>query len=80
MSDAAADRAYDPSDPWLRQAQTFPELTPEQIDRIAAFGAVEDLPAGTILVRPATAPSISAWFSKVRSRSSTRAATTAPRY
>jgi len=51
MSDAAADRAYDPSDPWLRQAQTFPELSPEQIDRIAAFGTVEELPAGTILVR-----------------------------
>ncbi len=38
-----------PSDPYLREAQTFPRLTPEQIGRAQAFGTVEDLPAGAVL-------------------------------
>ncbi len=38
-----------PSDPYLREAQTFPRLTPEQIGRAQAFGTVEDLAPGTVL-------------------------------
>ncbi len=44
-----AEQSYDPSDPYARQAQTFPTLTEEQVGRIAAFGATEELPRGTIL-------------------------------
>lgn len=40
---------YDPTDPYERQAQTFPKLTPEQVDRIAAFGTIEEVPKGTEL-------------------------------
>ncbi len=45
-----ADR-HDPSDPYERQAQTFPKLTHEQIERIARFGESVDYPAGTFLFR-----------------------------
>jgi len=38
-----------PSDPYLREAQTFPRLSPEQIARAQAFGIMQDLPAGTVL-------------------------------
>jgi thioredoxin reductase (NADPH) len=51
-SDAAArpDAAvFNPTDPYVRQAQTFPTLTDEQIARIAAFGIEEELPRGTVL-------------------------------
>ena len=41
--------AVNPSDPYLREAQTFPRLSEEQIARIGAFGAVQDLPAGAVL-------------------------------
>ena len=41
--------AANPADPYLREAQTFPRLTPEQITRARAFGTVEDLPEGTVL-------------------------------
>ena len=40
-----------PSDPYLREAQTFPRLTGEQVGRAGAFGAAEDLAAGTVLFR-----------------------------
>ncbi len=38
-----------PSDPYARTEQTFPRLTDDQVERVAAFGVVEDLPAGTVL-------------------------------
>jgi thioredoxin reductase (NADPH) len=46
---AEDEQTGDPTDPYERQAQTFPRLTPEQVDRIAAFGKVEELPKGTQL-------------------------------
>jgi thioredoxin reductase (NADPH) len=42
---------YDPTDPYERQAQTFPQLSAEQVERIARFGALEEYPAGTALFR-----------------------------
>ena len=45
----AAVRVSNPSDPYERQAQTFPRLSDEQVARAAAFGCVEDLPKGTVL-------------------------------
>ncbi len=47
----AAVVAPNPSDPYLREAQTFPRLTAEQIGRAGTFGTAEDLPAGTVLFR-----------------------------
>jgi thioredoxin reductase (NADPH) len=41
----------DPSDPYVRDAQTFPRLSPEMAERVAAYGAEERLPAGTLLFR-----------------------------
>ena len=41
----------DPSDHYQRSAQTFPELSAEQIDRIARFGERVALPGGTSLFR-----------------------------
>ena len=41
--------APDPSDPYLRERQTFPKLTADQIDRAKRFGAVETLAQGTIV-------------------------------
>ncbi len=44
--DAAADPAgvlplvSGPTDPYARTAQTFPRLTDDQVERVAAFGAV----------------------------------------
>ena len=38
-----------PSDPYARVAETFPRLTDDQVERVAAFGKIEDLPAGTTL-------------------------------
>lgn len=44
-----ATAAVNPADPYLREAQTFPRLSGEQVARAAAFGSVEDLPAGSVL-------------------------------
>ncbi len=41
--------ASGPSDPYARVAETFPRLSGEQVARVTSFGAVEDLPAGTVL-------------------------------
>ena len=41
--------AANPSDPYLREAQTFPRLSSDQIARAGAFGTAEDLPEGTVL-------------------------------
>ena len=38
-----------PADLDLREAQIFPRLSEEQVARAAAFGTVEDLPAGAVL-------------------------------
>ncbi len=47
-----ANSPLDPSDPYEREAQTFPRLTPEQIARAAPFGTEEAPPEGAILFRP----------------------------
>ena len=52
MSDLAADPSstvHNPSDPYNREAQTFPRLNDEQVARASAFGVLEDLAQGTIL-------------------------------
>ena len=46
--DAAA-AALDPTDPFLREAQTFPKLNEDEVARIARYGAEEAIPAGSIL-------------------------------
>jgi thioredoxin reductase (NADPH) len=46
-----ADRSYDPSDPYERQAQTFPQLSEEHLQRLGKFGEARDYPAGTFLFR-----------------------------
>jgi thioredoxin reductase (NADPH) len=39
----------DPTDPYLREAQTFPTLTAEMVERIAGFGTRERLAKGEML-------------------------------
>ena len=39
----------DPSDPYAREAQTFPRLAPAMAARVAAYGTEERLPAGTLV-------------------------------
>jgi thioredoxin reductase (NADPH) len=39
----------DPSDPYAREAQTFPRLSPEMTARIAAYGKEERLAKGTLV-------------------------------
>jgi thioredoxin reductase (NADPH) len=41
----------DASDPYVREAQTFPQLSPELAGRVAAYGREERLPKGTLLFR-----------------------------
>jgi thioredoxin reductase (NADPH) len=48
-STAPLDEALDPSDPYAREAQTFPHLTPEMLARLAPYGHEERLAAGTLL-------------------------------
>jgi thioredoxin reductase (NADPH) len=36
------DLPLDPTDPWIRPAQTFPELTEDMIGRVRAYGAEEE--------------------------------------
>ncbi len=48
-ADEGRQRHFDPADPYERQAQTFPELTPEQIERVKPYGAVETHSKGTPL-------------------------------
>jgi thioredoxin reductase (NADPH) len=45
----AAASELDPTDPYAREAQTFPRLSEEMTGRVAAYGREERLPAGTIL-------------------------------
>jgi len=39
----------DPSDPYERKAQTFPQLTDDQVERASRFGAVQAVTKGTAL-------------------------------
>jgi thioredoxin reductase (NADPH) len=48
---ADEEQAYDPTDPYERQGQTFPKLSPEQLGRIAKFGETQDFAKGTALFR-----------------------------
>jgi len=41
--------ALDPTDPYAREAQTFPHLSPDMAKRVAAYGTEERLPGGTLL-------------------------------
>jgi thioredoxin reductase (NADPH) len=45
----ASEPEYDPSDPYAREGQTFPRLSPDMASRVAAYGAEERLPAGTLV-------------------------------
>ena len=47
MTDSAEDR--DPTDPYARKAQTFPQLSPDMAARVTQFGTEERLPAGTLI-------------------------------
>ena len=49
MSDDNSTASIDPTDPYQRRAQTFPALTDDMIERIAAFGTRERLAAGSML-------------------------------
>lgn len=49
MSEARADLAADPTDPYQREAQTFPVLSEEMAARVARFGVEERLPKGAMV-------------------------------
>jgi thioredoxin reductase (NADPH) len=49
VADDEQDNPLDPTDPYERQAQTFPRLTVEQIERVGRFGEAGDYPTGTQL-------------------------------
>lgn len=51
MSDTNPSPDADPSDPYLRKGQTYPQLSPDMAQRIAAFGTEEEIPQGTSLFR-----------------------------
>ena len=51
VTEDGQDNVLDPTDPYERQAQTFPRLTAGQIERIGRFGDTGDYPAGTQLFR-----------------------------
>ncbi|MBB3225814.1 thioredoxin reductase (NADPH) [Luteibacter sp. Sphag1AF] len=40
-----------PSDPYMRQEQTFPHLNDEMAERVASYGREEFVPKGTLLIR-----------------------------
>ncbi|GAB5468210.1 MAG: FAD-dependent oxidoreductase [Rhodospirillales bacterium] len=42
-------QAVDASDPYLRERQTFPVLSDEQVTRVRAYGSVENLAQGSLL-------------------------------
>jgi thioredoxin reductase (NADPH) len=45
----APETDIDPASPDAREAQTFPRLSPEMMERVAGYGSEETLPAGTVL-------------------------------
>ena len=48
-SDQAIPPELDPADPYAREAQTFPRLSQEMMDRVAAYGREEPVSAGLAL-------------------------------
>jgi thioredoxin reductase (NADPH) len=40
---------FDPTDPYVREAQTFPRLSEEMAGRVVAYGQEERLPKGTLV-------------------------------
>ncbi len=48
---STASSPLDPSDPYLREAQTFPQLDPEMIARVAGYGFEETISASSCLYR-----------------------------
>ncbi|MEZ5934758.1 MAG: FAD-dependent oxidoreductase [Alphaproteobacteria bacterium] len=42
------EQAVDPSDPYAREAQTFPQLSEEQASRVAGYGSEETLETGAL--------------------------------
>jgi thioredoxin reductase (NADPH) len=49
VSTTSLETALDPTDPLAREGQTFPQLSDEMAERVAAYGTQESLPAGTVL-------------------------------
>src|SRR3954469_10602781 len=49
ITTAALDAALDPSDPYAREAQTFPHLAPEMMERLRPYGSEERLSQGTMV-------------------------------
>ncbi len=49
MPENISSKNLDPSDPYARTAQTFPELSNEQIERAKSFGITQDLPKDTMV-------------------------------
>ena len=47
-----ADPTLDPTDPYAREAETFPTLSDEQVRRVASYGVEERVAVGTVLFRP----------------------------
>lgn len=47
-----SDAQLAPSDPYARESETFPRLDDDQVQRVAAFGTVEELHAGTVVFAP----------------------------
>ncbi len=45
----SSDQEVDPTDPWAREAQTFPRLSLEMAERVARYGSQEALPPQTVL-------------------------------
>jgi thioredoxin reductase (NADPH) len=45
-ANGSSDATIDPSDPMAREAQTFPHLAPEMIDRVARYGSEERFASG----------------------------------
>lgn len=46
---ASRPEVHDAADPYAREAQTFPQLTAEQAERVGRYGVRERLPAGTLV-------------------------------
>ena len=51
MPDAAAiaETDFDPTNPYAREAQIFPRLTPEMAGRVGGYGTEETVPQGTLV-------------------------------
>jgi thioredoxin reductase (NADPH) len=47
-----ADEVLYPADPSAREAEAYPKLTADQVERVSRFGVVQQLPRGTVLFEP----------------------------